>query len=471
MPSKDEITVGNEAAGAPLPAASPKIGYIVSLSGNVQGIGFRKKILRAAQDQGLCGWIVNMPDGKRVKIFFDGESKKIKRLCASIYSGKFGGRIDNFVGTRTKSLGLKDFIICSGPSDDRISKIDPDVLEDRSMLLRKEFSDINKELSKSFKIISKEEKKILVGTLKSVPVDFLGGPLVRSGYSVNLPAETRSFTAELWNQTVMRDVYATELGTSPENFINFKRNGQKVANAVGLRTPTVHQFDVPFSEINVRPGIVIKPITGGGSKGVFAIFSESRVFSLGYERELGGIDCLSDEASKHLSLTGDADRWMVEEFILDDKGSIPNDIKLLTFYGKVALIQEATRMPTRVCYWLPTGERIRTGRYEYMQFDGEGLPLEYVEIAEEVSLKIPVPFVRIDILKSVNGPVFGEFTPRPGNFHEFNVNTDRMLGKYFVQARARLIADLYRGKKFPEFDQLFLAYAKNRKAKNRELRL
>ena len=115
------------------------------------------------------------------------------------------------------------------------------------------------------------------------------------------------------------------------------------------------------------------------------------------------------------------------------------------------LVQEATRMPTRVCYYDPNGKKIRTGRYEDIEFEGTGVLPEYIEAAENISLKIPIPFCRIDFLKSKDGPVFGEFTPAPGNFQGFDAKTDAWLGREFARARGRLHADLLAGKEFSEF--------------------
>lgn len=42
----------------------------------------------------------------------------------------------------------------------------------------------------------------------------------------------------------------------------------------------------------------------------------------------------------------------------------------------------------------------------------------------------------------------------PGGFHEFGIETDRLLGRHFVEAQARLFADMFDGdERFPEFRQ------------------
>ena len=120
-------------------------------------------------------------------------------------------------------------------------------------------------------------------------------------------------------------------------------------------------------------------------------------------------------------------------------------------------------MPSRYCYYTPAGDPVITGRYMDRAFAGTGLEPGYVELAEAISLQIPMPFCRIDFLKSAHGPVFCEFTPKPGNFHQFDTPTDTLLGAEFARARARLTADLLKGKRFEAFDA-FVARVRARRA-------
>lgn len=50
--------------------------------------------------------------------------------------------------------------------------------------------------------------------------------------------------------------------------------------------------------------------------------------------------------------------------------------------------------------------------------------------------------------------MFGEFTPKPGNYDEFDKNTDQILGDYFLRAESQLTNDLLAGKVFHEFNQM-----------------
>jgi hypothetical protein len=47
--------------------------------------------------------------------------------------------------------------------------------------------------------------------------------------------------------------------------------------------------------------------------------------------------------------------------------------------------------------------------------------------------------------------VFGEFAPKPGNYDEFDDETDQWLGDYYLQAEGRLTNDLINGKEFRHY--------------------
>src|SRR5699024_10295225 len=131
------------------------------------------------------------------------------------------------------------------------------------------------------------------------------------------------------------------------------------------------------------------------------------------------------------------------------------DLKFYMFYGKVGVVLEIIRDPeVRHCWWNGNGERIFTGKYEESLFHGKGITPEEISMIESLSEEIPAPFVRIDFLTLEKGIVFGEFTPKPGDYDDFNIETDLLLGDYYLDAQARLEADLLQGKQFTAFKRL-----------------
>ena len=51
----------------------------VLVSGEVQGVFFRDACRRAAGQQGVTGWVRNLPDG-RVEAVFEGDADSVERL-------------------------------------------------------------------------------------------------------------------------------------------------------------------------------------------------------------------------------------------------------------------------------------------------------------------------------------------------------------------------------------------------------
>lgn len=98
-----------------------------------------------------------------------------------------------------------------------------------------------------------------------------------------------------------------------------------------------------------------------------------------------------------------------------------------------------------------------TGKYNDQLFVGKGFTQQELAQVNEISRQIPSPFMRIDFLRGENGLVFGEFTPKPGNYDEFEETIDRWLGDCFLGAENRLVTDMLQGKKFDAFSDILKA--------------
>src|SRR5699024_8655589 len=150
------------------------------------------------------------------------------------------------------------------------------------------------------------------------------------------------------------------------------------------------------------------------------------------------------------------DEWMIEELILSDPNStVPqSDLKFYCFYGVVVLILETNRFNKIVCFWDPDMNIIylHSSKKFYVFI---GFNKEYIDIVSEASLKIPTPYIRLDMLNGHDGLVFGEATHRPGAYHLFNDEYDQKLGEAYRRAEERLTRDLLKGKKFDEFKKHF----------------
>lgn len=65
----------------------------VRIKGRVQGVFFRAYTRDAAIEEGVAGWVKNLPDG-RVEAVFEGDSDKVERMVAWCSEGSPLSRVD-----------------------------------------------------------------------------------------------------------------------------------------------------------------------------------------------------------------------------------------------------------------------------------------------------------------------------------------------------------------------------------------
>nr|WP_245301694.1 ATP-grasp fold amidoligase family protein [Virgibacillus natechei] len=241
----------------------------------------------------------------------------------------------------------------------------------------------------------------------------------------------------------------------PEWVLDEKQDAYTFMDRLGVRKPWTSDKKYKHTEIPKEEGIVIKPADGAGSRGVYLVYSLNDIIDIKRSKTIDSWDSLIE--TMKTDLTSDwvmNDEWFIEELIFENKQEKrpASDIKFYCFYGKVGIILEITRVPEmKYCWWTTTGEHIRTGKYDEDLFKGKGISADEIELASSISAKIPAPFIRIDFLRSADGLVFGEFTPKPGNYDDFDQLTDQWLGDYFIEAQGRLTNDLLNGKQFEEY--------------------
>jgi len=432
---------------------SPPVAYLVTLHGQVQGIGLRKRIQHLAREHGVTGWVRNRKAG-HVEAHLEGAAVAVGKLLAVLQPGLLQARLDSVVTTMATASGHQDFVVITNQDMTAIQPSLLSALHLRVTLLDAETRDAELQLRDIMRHAAPEQGEMIAQIAREIPSRYLGEPLVQR--QKRLPFRLRdvvcSFASENWAQKVVNQALGSAGLKSPEAILDDKWRGQEFARAIGLKTPKLYQRNIPLEDFMFRPRVVLKPTKAASSRGVYSIISDENIVSLETNNAFSSrADFLAD-ARAVPGRIGRPDSWLVEELIPGVDAELPNDLKMLTFYGRVALVQEATRMPTRLCYYDRDGNKISTGRYEDRLFDGTGLLPEYITLAEEVSLKVPIPFMRLDFLKSAKGPVFGEFTPKPGNFQGFNTATDAWLGRCYAEARGRLMADLLKGKRFVEYD-------------------
>ncbi|WP_412063656.1 acylphosphatase [Rubrivirga sp. IMCC45206] len=78
-----------------------------TVRGRVQGVGFRRYVMRWARRLGLSGWVRNDPDGT-VRLAADGEAPELDRLTRLLWGGPPGADVQAVEAVRTAPLARFD---------------------------------------------------------------------------------------------------------------------------------------------------------------------------------------------------------------------------------------------------------------------------------------------------------------------------------------------------------------------------
>ena len=82
----------------------------VFVNGEVQGLGFRQAIADKATEQGVTGWVRNLPDG-RVEAVLEGPRDEVYRVVGLCRAGPKGARVDGVQVDREPPRNEKTFKI------------------------------------------------------------------------------------------------------------------------------------------------------------------------------------------------------------------------------------------------------------------------------------------------------------------------------------------------------------------------
>lgn len=230
--------------------------------------------------------------------------------------------------------------------------------------------------------------------------------------------------------------------------ISSKVNTYSIGAALGIKTPLI-ESNLKLLDIELSDNLVIKPIDGNQSNGVFLIYNENKIFDVNEGVYLKGYNNFLERADTYRREKKYRNLWIVEK-LLSHNNEMARDIKFYCFYGKALLALESVRGSSKVLRnWHDrSGDIVETGRYKNLNFKSSGIKHDLFKLAETLSLNVPTPFMRIDFLIADDGAYIGEFTPIPFGYWEFNVYYDRLLGYELYAARNRLLNDLISEKKF-----------------------
>lgn len=265
-------------------------------------------------------------------------------------------------------------------------------------------------------------------------------------------SELDSFSDHLFNRYRMRQAGLI----LPESLLDDKRIAYQFIDQLEINRP--EQTDETYT-VETVPKVskkVIKPTDSDGGRGVYLVKSETDIYDIKREQNLTSWQELIQHMAEDLDKKSvQKDEWYMETLLQLNDEEPARDLKFYSFYGEIALILEIKRETKTVyCWWDKHGNQITTGKYESESFVGSGISQKEIEKVTELSKQIPTPFMRIDFLRTKKGLVFGEFTPKPGNFDHFNQATDTWLGGLYIEAEARLNSDLIDGKAFTEYKNI-----------------
>ena len=82
----------------------------VFVNGDVQDVNFRQAIADKANEQGVVGWVRNLPDG-RVEAVLEGPRDEVYRVVGLCRAGPKGARVDGVQVDREPPKNEKSFKI------------------------------------------------------------------------------------------------------------------------------------------------------------------------------------------------------------------------------------------------------------------------------------------------------------------------------------------------------------------------
>lgn len=282
---------------------------------------------------------------------------------------------------------------------------------------------------------------------------------IKQGYLVHVLNKDLSYSQikEQVDLIFFKKILRKKFGLTISPGGNDKLLDAKFADALKVPTAKIYQKDTELNKIDFcHTPFVLKPTNGSSSKNVYYVYSLEKIVEVKSARIFESLKALKE----HIVETGYKKGWQTEELLLDAQGIPSTDLKVYSYYGEIGLVLEIFRKGKAYrCWYSPEGEIVEFEKSTKSWFEGNGFDKRLLEYTREIALATPTPFLRVDFYQTENGYYLGEITPHPGRYYKgYSTEMDTKLGKLFVEAKARLFADLIKGKKFDLYFDIYKNY-------------
>ncbi|WP_314886099.1 ATP-grasp fold amidoligase family protein [Psychrobacter immobilis] len=303
---------------------------------------------------------------------------------------------------------------------------------------------------------TEEVDSIILNALKVLPLK-----KTKQGYLASILKEGGKYSQIekqidlIFFKRILRKDYG--LTVSPGG--NDKLLDMKFADALDIPVPSVYQENVMFDELNFKGlPFVLKPTYGANANNVFYVWATDRIVEVKSTQNFNSIKDLKN----YIDNSGYKKTWQTEQLMTDTDGKPSTDLKVYAYYGETGGVMEVLREDkTYRCWYSPEGKILESENLKTEWFNGNGFNPKLLEYASKIALATPTPFLRIDFYQDADEYYLGEITPHPGKYYtEYSDQVDSQLGRCFVEAEARLFADLVKGKKFNLYFDIYKGYLK-----------
>ena len=308
--------------------------------------------------------------------------------------------------------------------------------------------------------VGRARRRVLPGARTAAATSAPATPTAPKTRPWTVPADTAhaSFVAHV--QQTRRRYRAikgrAEVEQHPMRLLPDKLRTYDLARALGIPVPEVLRTWATADAVDLThlPDVfVLKATRGAGSKAVLPLerLGEAAFRTVSEAQVMDADEVRAQLRAREQDGLAQGP-WFAEAFIGDPAQGLPHDVKVYAFYGVVGqvLVRSVGRHGDQ--------ETVRRSYYdEHGTLLGRVSPLaspepvppppdlpDLCEIARTLSTAVSLPFVRVDLYSTSNGPVLGELTLAPGGKQLYRRDHDRRLGKLWEDAATRMEVDLLR---------------------------